>query len=89
MKLQWRKALETRYWTSPPSARSESGDWCKRKTAKQSSNKKWQNCRFELNHWMHNGLPLCFPFNVDSEIAGPEGAKNPAGRNVLRLFRSV
>jgi hypothetical protein len=32
-------------------------------------------------------LPFFFPRYIDSAIAGPEGAKNLAGKNVLRLIQ--
>lgn len=34
---------------------------------------------FTLNQWIH-GSPLAFPRYIDSAIAGPEGAKNLAGK---------
>src|SRR6266487_711942 len=44
----------------------------------------WQNCRFELNHWIH-GSSFLFFFSAALilAVAGLEEAKNPAG-NVLR-----
>ena len=42
-------------------------------------------CCFELNQWIH-GSSFLFPRRVDSAIAGPEEAKNPAGK-VLRLIQ--
>jgi hypothetical protein len=46
--------------------------------AKHKGDEEWQNCRFELNQWIHMVLPF-FPGCVDSVIQGPEEAKNLAG----------
>jgi hypothetical protein len=37
------------------------------------------NCFFKLNRWIHNSSSFLFPAGLTQLIAGPEGAKNPAG----------
>jgi hypothetical protein len=44
------------------------------------------SCVFRLSKWVH-GSSFLFPRYVDSAIAGPGGAKNLPGANVLRLIR--
>jgi hypothetical protein len=51
------------------------------------SNEKWQKWYFfELSQRIH-GSSFVVPRYIHSAIAGPEGAKNLAGGNVLRLIQ--
>jgi hypothetical protein len=55
-------------------------EWCARKAGKREANEKWQSCQFELNQWIHSSSFL-FPAELIPVIAGPEGAKNLAGKS--------
>jgi hypothetical protein len=58
--------------------------WQKPNPEERECDEKWWSC-FELNQWIHRSSFL-FPRRVDSAIAGPEEATNPAGK-VLRLIQ--
>ena len=59
--------------------------WHKPTADQRQRDEKWQNCCFKQNQWIH-GSSFLFPAELILRIAGPEGAKNLAGK-CLRLIR--
>ncbi len=57
------------------------------KADEHQRDEKRQNCRFELNKWIH-GFSFLFPRQIDSAIRGSGRGEEPPRGNVLHLIQS-